>query len=421
MKSTLYIVKIILVCQIFLYAFATSAMHKKEGISSLNIKNIKLRTGIIEPSLVLSQAEAISIDKEKHKNAFVATLNQIEETAEAFKQKDFLPVKLAQAKQSLPPLFHQEQILLLALDVSFSQQDSKEIRAQKFIRLGLLVRDMYDHENCIINRFGLVDNDITNRIPKPLFFGFVAGAFDCAARELLELEPFIPQDRQIDFNLSLAQILLWKITYAQKSLAYKVVDVSFKDNRATYGTKTKETISLIRRLLDRVEKLLWDTRLQLPVLYEQYLLDLINGLSKSEVYEMIKLHKKELDQLKAEPARNAYEELSRARGLIEIGNNPLDYFTAERIEQLDKHLRRHGVPYNHVDESIGRIKKIYALKKISDPKYFFNQEFLQKYLQQKGKISREKMAGLLQEKVDKMRKTIDQLDICTPTFSLKTN
>lgn len=410
MKCTVKIVVCTMIFVFTLFSVSLRAMNNHEGIPGRDIKNIHLRAGNGNLEKILSDEELKQLAFKNHKKAFGATLKKISIQADKF--NDAKNYNLSQAKNLLPPDFHDPQILTLANAVDFSHVDDAESRAKKFVRLGLLIRDMYDQENNIAQNLGLLQIPLDMRLSQPEIMWLVTESFDQAAKELKRVEPDLTDEQFIDFNLSYAQILLWKLYYSHQSLLHSLIDFEMQSDVVAYGIKTRQTADDILLHLSMAELLVNDPEFKLPEIYHYDFYKLAKNLSVEQKYDLIAMHKDELDQLRMKESQDPLLDLNRASGFVDVDKNPLDYFTPQKIQEIENFAISIGITKDGWAKFTANTMRNYALKKVIEPENYFRQDVLQRFLLKSGSLTREMLAQNLNEKILNLRlKTLELSNI----------
>lgn len=379
-----------------------------EGIAKEGLEKLHLRTGTARATKVLSSAEMEQYNLRQHKNAFAATLAKIAPQAQKFQSDSAKNSRLLIAKHVLPVDFHHSHVLKLASAVELSPQEDPETRAKKWVRLALLLRDIYDPDNQISRNLLLIESPPSERLTADQIAWLVTESFEQAALLLEKIDNTIPRERAIDFYLSLAQIRLLKLKSKQQSLVHIFTDVSVSENSISFREKTKRDVDAIMTSLKKADELIDDPQIDLPVVYHQALYKMASRLTREQKYELIEMHKKELDEQRDKKTLSAVEELSRARGLSELGKNPLDYFTEERINKVMDAAKRMGISDDGIPRFVDDTMRNYAVHKVKNPADYFNQEVLQRYLLKRGLINRDMLATMIRKKVRALKACAQQ-------------
>lgn len=394
---------LIFVC---LTSYSIATIAGKNGISSEELKNLKMISGSLNPTM-LNDSDRDNFYKNQHQRNFSETLGMIGDTAEAFNKKDTLPYKLASIKQLLPALFHHDHIAMLALELQFSVHDSPMLRAKKFIRLALWIRDIYRSDNHISRTLGLLDTPEQHRIKRLLIPVFVAHAFRCAVLEMQKIEKNIPFNETIDFELSLAQIMIWQLLAEQHSVVHILDDfIAYRDH-LEFGKNAKHKMQSIIKRLKLVRSLLEKDDAVLPTVYTPSLRMLSRQLTDEQKYEMIKMHKEQLDAEREKP-QDPMDILNNARGFNNFQPNPLDYFTEETDLKLERMLISHGVDLDEMEGYKERVRLHYALNKLPEPQDYFSQEIVQRYLE-RGSISRFMITKTIKQQIKRLEELLRRM------------
>lgn len=372
-----------------------------EGISASDLSKIHPRSGIANPDLVITKEEREQNYQNQYKSIFAQCLNSIATQSQKLNnstsQLDFF-------KALLPVGFENPQILSLARALRFSHADELESRAWKFFHLAYLISDMYDKDNNIATNLGLPNTVLEERLTKDQTSWLVTESLDQAVIILENITA--PKGREIDYELSLAHLHILKLRKSHQSFAHLLGDFAVHDGSLELHSSSKQTVKTILRHLENAEKLLNKEDLVLPTIYQQDIYQMAQNLSDDEKYELIKMHKKELDDQANKEAKNNLEELNEARGFNNAEDNPLHYFTKEKIETITKYARDHELSEEYIEQFfIENNKKNYSIKKVQNPALYFKQDVLQRFLEKSGKISREELKQKLLIIIDNLRKT----------------
>ena len=385
---------VLLLCLSSSWSFAMN-----QEISAENINKIHLRSGDADPNLIIPKEEREKQYQDQYKLIYSASIKNIR--TQSKKVKRAAP-NFAMLKELLPREFHNPQILKLANDVQFSHGDDVESRAWKFVRLALLISDMYDKDNSIAKNLGLLD-PTTKKISPIELSWLVTESLDHAVKDLESIEK-VPSEREIDFELSIAEVHLLKLRHSRLSFAHLLADFAVVDGALILGAHSKQTVKAIHSHLEKARSLLEDQNAVLPTRYQQDLCQMAKNLSPDEKYELIKAHKQELDNLRLTDTDDKFAELNKARGLIDFGDNPLYYFTEEILEVIESSAMAHGAREDQIEQIKENTIKIYAIKKILNPEVYFHQDVLQRFLENSGKISHEALKEMLLVKIDNVKK-----------------
>lgn len=386
------------------------------GIFALNQENpqqdlskLTLHTGSGNPQLVLKGGALEDFNRIQHQNAFAQTLAKIGQQSKNFDQKKIKESRLRITQKLLPDELNRPQIVALADTLGFSQNEDAETRGRKFMRLSLLIRDMYDNDNLVSRNLGIAF--IKPKLSQQEILYYTIEALDHAISNFKSLESQLSEDRAIDFHLSLAQLSLWRLSQGRDSWIHRLADFELDNGMMILNAKSNEIQAAVFEHTAKAEKLLRNPMTTLPVVYNQVLRRLASELTADEKYDLILMHKQELDRAEEAEGEDVFEQLQKARGLENVDKNPLTYFSSDKIEVIKKAGRSIGKEDDALTKFVYNTMKIYALNKVTSVEKYFTQDVLQRYFIASGKIHRDTLLAVFLEKCEKIRDAASRIDV----------
>lgn len=311
--------------------------------------------------------------------------------------------KAAAIKNSVPVEYHHPQILALATAIDISLDDGAEQRAQKFIKLAQSIRDMYDEDNPLSKNLGLSLLPESNHLNIHYRRFLIADAFDIAVQSLETLEQSMPREKQIDYYLSLTQMILWRLRQSYSSILHRLVEIEATEQRIIADRKSKKLVESAIHYIFLAQNLVDDEQVSLPVIYNQAVLKIAATLTSEQKYELIVLHKTELEAERNRELLVPQNQLRRASGFNDLGSNPLDDFTMEKCAEVIAKAKMNGASDHEHGQILADEIKRYVLEKIPDPVNYFHQSLVQKYLLESGIITRTFLADVLHQKISSLK------------------
>jgi hypothetical protein len=371
----------------FLWVATAQAMN---GITADELKNIRLKTG---KNLVTTPQGLGTLQRQ------YTDLSHINEQTPKVLTKVIGHMQFLELVSLLPPEFHHEHVLALAETIGFDDTDDEESFAKNYIRLALLIRDMYDPHNAVAQRFGLALTPKSLRLSKHQIDFLVAESFERALRELSKVTRTHDEEDAIDFHLSLAQLAIWRLHAQEQSKFARLLDFTIEHDHVVIGAQRDELIKQALSNLDLVESMLNNPHLNIPTIYNSQLYHIAENLSKDQIFELALLHKGELDEERA----NDEDDLQKAQGFAAQDLSILDYFSSEKLAQIKAYAQHRGIPDEYITKFVTNTMKNYVTNKITRPALYFNQDVLQRYLVKTGVVTREDLTATIFSKIQIMR------------------
>lgn len=390
--------------KIFLFALSTilfsfQSIAADQGISGEDLKKLKLQTG---------RRGAVSqvADFKNRASAFDAVMQDIRKINVAERENTAKQLRLKQTKLALPSEFHHPDIVALAGSIRFADATDSETRASKFASLALMIRDMYKAGNRLSERLE-ISSDAQDRLHDLEITFLVVRALDLAIAETQKVETSIPQDRAIDFHISFAELVLWRLNNGQKSPLHERVDLNVNGKIMRFNDeKTAELKSLALAQLKIAQDLIRDRNIELPVIYHAGVLALARTLNAEQKYELAKMHKDEIDK-KLDEVMGDDPRKFKERAGITANINPISEFFATKYESVVKHASMIGVTDQNMSAFMYRYMMAYVDKAVVKPEKYFTQDVLQRYLLSSGILRREMLEEILLEKLTLVEHAVD--------------
>ncbi len=387
-------------------SFSSLAMNS-QGVCAQELSKIKIKSGIDHPNKVISEQNRQVQDLMMHKAAFAGTLGRIAAQGKVVHDKQSQEAKLKYVMELLPETLRRREIVVLAQTLGFTHSDDAAVRAKRFMGLGLLARDMYDPDNQIARNLGFLATSPSGRLHQQEIIYYVTESFEYALRSLESMS--VPADNAIDFNLSYAQVLLWRLYYGGQSLVHSLTDFRIDGTNVFVGERRTEIYSAILYHLEQAETLIKSGEAALPVIYNRTTRMVAKSLTRDQIFDLIQMHKDEIDAVRLAPAKDKFEELQRIRGFADDENNPLDHFTSEVIDEVKEKVRTMGISDEKMPSIVYNYMKVYSVNRVKDVEKYFTQDVLQRYLLRAGLVSRATFEGILMDKVEQVRTAANRL------------
>lgn len=392
------------------FVFSLTSSAKGHENDSQNIGDLHLQTGIGDAEQVLNGAQQEQRYRRQHKKKFARTLGEIGAQAMRFEQQASQQSKIDFVRNILPNEFHRIPVLALALGVEFSPSDDEETRAKKYTRLGLLLKDIYDVDNMVSRNLGLLDEDVPH-LSKDEINYLVTEAFDQAVILLANVETTIARERAIDFHLSFAQVILWRLYFGRQSIFHMALDFKVFGQVWVSDFHSKRLKRMLREQLTKASLLIDDPSVDLPVVYHRDLHARAQALSADEQYDLIQMHKDELDKKREAQEENLFDALQEARGLSNVKINPLDNFTLERFDEMRRDAQSEGIHEEHISQYMYNRMKEYALQEVVAVDKYFSQDVIQRYLLLNGIVTRDMLKEVLLTKMREIENSMNMIQL----------
>jgi hypothetical protein len=221
--------------------------------------------------------------------------------------------------------------------------------------------------------------------------------------------PTIPRERAIDFHLSVAQVLVWRLNYGRQSLIHMLGDFAIDGPLLTIDANSKKIKEAIFAELALAEELIKNPSVEVPVIYHNIVNKLVKSLSQEQKFTIIQMHKADVDAARSTEI-NTFDELQRVRGLEDDEKNPLDYFTVDKIAELKQFAQEQGLDEERFPTFLYNYMRGYAMKRVVVEKYF-TQDILQRYLLKMGVIHRNVLERILLDKIERIAQATHRVSL----------